>query len=915
MGGEMALDRTVGLPRLRVRRPKPSVIITLADRARDAGQWELAAQLYRKVLDRDPRNPPIWVQYGHALKESGALRDPDKLAQAEIAYRKALSSDSGAADTHLHLGHVLKLQGKTDEAEASYLRAFALDPSITYPLQELSGLGWSEAHLFELRSMIGSEAPDASVLGLETTKFYEDTPSLPVNILDSPILPPTSAMTEATSLPAEFSPAAVASLDVRAAPILVMIGGIYPRPDEDSGSVDTVNFIKTFKSLGFEVFFLAQQDFLPTSGHRDRLDAMGIKWISYLDPQRVEDFIITHAETISAFFLARGVKEGGRYLETIRSLCPQAKVIFFTGDLHYVREERAARLKNDDVGLAAAMETKKRELQVTRAADATIVVSHAEAEILREEAPEARVYLAPLVADLPSRQNGFAERSGIGFIGGYGHLPNVDAVHYFLDEIWPIIHATLPQVTFYVIGSHMPAEIPARRDPGVVYAGYVPEIASWLERLRVTVAPLRYGAGAKRKVVESLAYGVPCVASPVGAEGLGLTDGTHIQVAQSIQEFAANVIELHENEQKWLRLSSAGIAFVEEKHTSTVGSEVIRKLLSDIGCATGLTAWAAQPGPLRELAGSRTLGRDVGVSDHRLSVVIPLYNHARFIGPAVDSVLAQTYPVSEIIIVDDGSTDESARIATALSERDPRMIFWSKPNGGAHAAINDGIRHATGDLVAVLNSDDVYHPERFSVLVNLLASDATLDLVASDIDFIDDDGRAIENAWYERAMAFYREAGDLALTLVNGNILMTTSNFIARRTLFDGVGYFSPLRYAHDLDFLLRMLTADRRLGLHPRPLLSYRMHRSNTIIEDHSKVKAEWAMVTAFFLHQLWDRGAEMDAHYATRVFDLLDRHGLTRPVQLCMAYFRHHPSETLERNPIFTDTGFRVVLAESVQ
>jgi O-antigen biosynthesis protein len=138
------LDRIVDLSRLGLTRRKPNVI-TLADNARDAGQWELAAGLYRKALGRYPRNSGVWVQYGHALKESGELRNPDKLAQAEKAYRKALSLDPGAADSHLQLGHVLKLQGKTGEAKASYLRAFALEPTVPYPLQELSGLGWSEA--------------------------------------------------------------------------------------------------------------------------------------------------------------------------------------------------------------------------------------------------------------------------------------------------------------------------------------------------------------------------------------------------------------------------------------------------------------------------------------------------------------------------------------------------------------------------------------------------------------------------------------------------------------------------------------------------------------------------------------------------------------------------------------------------
>jgi glycosyltransferase involved in cell wall biosynthesis/tetratricopeptide (TPR) repeat protein len=163
----MALDRIFGRPH-RLMRRTPSAMAR-ADRARDARHWELAAQLYRKALDRNPRNSGIWVQYGHALKESGELRDPDKLGQAESAYRTALSLNPGAADSYLQLGHVLKLQGKTEEAKASYLRAFALDPSMPYPLQELSGLGWSEAEMAGLRGLVGSNLPPASSSTLECT--------------------------------------------------------------------------------------------------------------------------------------------------------------------------------------------------------------------------------------------------------------------------------------------------------------------------------------------------------------------------------------------------------------------------------------------------------------------------------------------------------------------------------------------------------------------------------------------------------------------------------------------------------------------------------------------------------------------------------------------------------------------------
>ncbi len=137
----VALDKANG-PR---RKRSKGSIITRADRARDLGQLEIAARLYRRALDRNPGNPAIWVQYGHVLKEAGQ-RD------AELAYRQALAHAPRLREAHLQLGHVLKLRGKTEAARQAFLRAFALDPSLADPLLELRGLGWSEAELAEVRA-------------------------------------------------------------------------------------------------------------------------------------------------------------------------------------------------------------------------------------------------------------------------------------------------------------------------------------------------------------------------------------------------------------------------------------------------------------------------------------------------------------------------------------------------------------------------------------------------------------------------------------------------------------------------------------------------------------------------------------------------------------------------------------------
>jgi glycosyltransferase involved in cell wall biosynthesis len=284
-----------------------------------------------------------------------------------------------------------------------------------------------------------------------------------------------------------------------------------------------------------------------------------------------------------------------------------------------------------------------------------------------------------------------------------------------------------------------------------------------------------------------------------------------------------------------------------------------------------------------------------------VSVVIPLYNHARFIEAAVHSALGQGPHLHELILVDDGSTDGSAAVARRLAEADRRIVFWSQENRGANA----GIHRSSGEFVAILNSDDVYAPQRLEILLTALDQDPTADLAASSILFLDEDGRPVSNSWYQSAMEFMERSGDLAVALVNGNVLMTTSNYVARRSLFDQIGMFAPLRYAHDLDFALRVLAEGKTIRLVREPLLHYRVHASNTIKEAPDRVRMEWAAAAAMYAVRAWDRPGTREFNWAqlAAMVEVWERHALTKSVNLCATYFRRHPTDTMERTRLFTD------------
>ncbi len=225
-----------------------------------------------------------------------------------------------------------------------------------------------------------------------------------------------------------------------------------------------------------------------------------------------------------------------------------------------------------------------------------------------------------------------------------------------------------------------------------------------------------------------------------------------------------------------------------------------------------------------------------------VSVVVPLYNHARYVISALESVFAQSIQPREVIVVDDGSEDRSLELVEKKFGGEQNLVFWRKPNGGAHHTLNAGIHRATSSCVAILNSDDVYEPKRLQVCVDLLEKNRGIQLVCTGISFIDGSGQVINNKWYNQAHQFYLNNGDLGLSLINGNFLMTTSNFVVRRSAFEEYGYFGAFRYAHDLAFLLRLLAHNGKIHIEPTALLQYRVHESNTISEGALKVKIEWA-------------------------------------------------------------------------
>ena len=297
-----------------------------------------------------------------------------------------------------------------------------------------------------------------------------------------------------------------------------------------------------------------------------------------------------------------------------------------------------------------------------------------------------------------------------------------------------------------------------------------------------------------------------------------------------------------------------------------------------------------------------------------VSVVVPIYNHASYVTQAVRTALDQGPWLREVVAVDDGSADGSAETLRAAFGDDPRLVLWSQPDRGAHAAINAGLLRATGDVLAILNSDDAYAPTRLDRVVGALQSNPAADVAATGVAFIDGRGAPVANEWYEKALDFYNQKKNLAIALINGNFVMSTSNLVFRRTLLERIGLFAPLRYAHDLEFLLRALAYGRRFALLlEEKLLSYRVHPANTIKEEHGGVRIEWAAAVAGYLDALLRGSKPLAWDQLAMLEQVLERHALAGGVHLCVAWLRRDP-DGLKSGQMLSDPSFRRVLQSAV-
>ena len=343
----------------------------------------------------------------------------------------------------------------------------------------------------------------------------------------------------------------------------LIIDDRLPQPQRDAGSAVILSHIRSLHRFGFEVSFVASLDFAADDADPTALETLGVQWYGAPYYGSVEEVLRRQAGEFDLVYLHR-ITNAAKYAELARHHFPKARQIYSVADLHHLRVARQAAAEDRPELSPIAHRLRLMEFAAAAFADAVITHSSGEAKLLATQIGAAKVHTVRWSAMARPTGVPLAERHGIAFIGGYGHPPNLDAARWLISEIMPRVRERDPALECLLVGGGLPEGLRQRCGDGVVALGLVENLAEIFDRVRLTVAPLRFGAGVKGKVVDSLAAGVPCVMTPIGAEGLDLPSTLGGCIAATADEIAAAISRLHNDEEANAAGCGAGLRYIEE---------------------------------------------------------------------------------------------------------------------------------------------------------------------------------------------------------------------------------------------------------------------------------------------------------------------------------------------------------------
>lgn len=349
---------------------------------------------------------------------------------------------------------------------------------------------------------------------------------------------------------------------------LFVIGYVWPEPNSSAAGARMLQLIQSFQQRDYQVIYgspAAPSDHAIDYAHHN-IETVNIE----LNSASFDDYIQGLNPDVVLFDRFMMEEQFGWRVE---KYCPDALRILDTEDLHCLRQARQSQAKGNDrivldVSLDALLsDVAKREVASIFRCDLTLMISRAEMAILQDtfQVPQQQIHYLPFMVQPQSRiHQSFDNRHHFVSIGNFRHEPNWDAVLQLKNKVWPTIRKALPQAELHVFGAYPPKKATQLHNPkqGFWVKGWCEDALVELEKARVLLAPLRFGAGLKGKILDAAQAGLPSVTTSIGVEGLPRTT---CEVADGWDEFAEKAIALYSNPNQWQRLQSACDAFVQQE--------------------------------------------------------------------------------------------------------------------------------------------------------------------------------------------------------------------------------------------------------------------------------------------------------------------------------------------------------------
>jgi GT2 family glycosyltransferase/glycosyltransferase involved in cell wall biosynthesis len=348
-----------------------------------------------------------------------------------------------------------------------------------------------------------------------------------------------------------------------------------PRADKDAGSYAALQEMQLVQSLGYKVTFVST-NMAHLGSYTETLQKMGVEVIYAPFYMNVTEYLTQHASEFDAFYITR-YYVGQAVLQTIRALAPKAKVIFNNADLHFLRELRAAKTEGDQGKLDRARQTRTEEMDIINNVDVVLSYTDIEHSVIQAYTDgQASVLKCPWVVKVPDTIPPVDQRRGMSFLGSYRHHPNAEGITWFVRNVMTALQGTGCDMPLTIYGSGMTDDIRALASDLVTPQGFVTDVSDAYHNHRISVAPLLSGAGIKGKVLSALAHGIPCIVSPIAAEGIGLRSGHDCIIAEHPNDWVKAITALQTDDDLWLSISQNARSYMRDSYSFAQGRDMMR---------------------------------------------------------------------------------------------------------------------------------------------------------------------------------------------------------------------------------------------------------------------------------------------------------------------------------------------------